>query len=89
MQAYEDKTGGKLLAIPHNGNVSGGMMWMSETMSGKPFDNTYAETRARREPVIEITQPKGTSEAHPRSHQATSLPISKFGTNPIWVATKR
>lgn len=79
MQAYEDKTGGRVLAIPHNGNVSGGMMWMTETMSGNPFDRAYAETRARREPIIEITQPKGTSETHP-----TLSPEDEFASFEIW-----
>lgn len=79
MQAYEDKTGGRLLAIPHNGDISGGMMWMSQTMAGKPFDRAYAETRARREPVIEITQPKGTSEAHP-----ALSPSDEFANFEIW-----
>ena len=79
MQSYEDKTGGRLLAIPHNGNVSGGMMWMAETMSGKPFDRAYAETRAKREPVVEVTQPKGTSETHP-----TLSPDDEFANFEIW-----
>jgi hypothetical protein len=79
MQSYEDKTGGRLLAIPHNGNVSGGMMWMTETMGKKPFDRAYAETRARREPVVEVTQPKGTSEAHP-----ALSPDDEFAGFEIW-----
>ncbi len=79
MQKYEEKTGGRLLAIPHNGNLSGGMMWMTQTMSGKPFDRKYAETRARREPVIEITQPKGTSEAHP-----ALSPSDEFAGFEVW-----
>ena len=79
MQTYEDKTGGRLLAIPHNGNLSGGMMWMSETMGKQPFDRAYAETRARREPVVEITQPKGTSEAHP-----ALSPDDEFASFEIW-----
>lgn len=79
MQSYEDKTGGRLLAIPHNGDISGGMMWMTETMSKKPFDRAYAETRQRREPVIEVTQPKGTSEAHP-----SLSPSDEFANFEIW-----
>ncbi len=65
MQAYEDRTGDFVLAIPHNGNLSNGMMFMPETISGKKFDRAYAETRARWEPVYEITQIKGDGEAHP------------------------
>jgi hypothetical protein len=65
MQSYEEKTGGQVLAIPHNGNLSNGMMFMLETLSGEPFDQEYAQTRAKFEPVVEVTQPKGTGEAHP------------------------
>jgi hypothetical protein len=65
MKAYEDKTGGRVLAIPHNGNLSNGMMFMLETFAGKAFDEGYARTRQRYEPVVEVTQPKGTGEAHP------------------------
>ena len=79
MQAYEDKTGGRLLAIPHNGNLSNGLMWMTETMSKKPFDRAYAETRARREPLVEVTQPKGTSETHP-----ALSPDDEFADFEIW-----
>ncbi len=79
MQSYEDKTGGRLLAIPHNGDISAGMMWMPQTFNKKPFDRAYAETRQRREPVIEITQPKGTSEAHP-----ALSPDDEFAGFEIW-----
>ncbi|HVM95233.1 MAG TPA: DUF3604 domain-containing protein, partial [Candidatus Acidoferrales bacterium] len=79
MQTYEEKTGGRLLAIPHNGNLSNGLMWMTETMSKKPFDRAYAETRAHREPIVEITQPKGTSETHP-----TLSPDDEFANFEIW-----
>ncbi|MGH9364223.1 MAG: DUF3604 domain-containing protein [Thermoanaerobaculia bacterium] len=79
MQVYEDKTGGRMLAIPHNGNLSNGMMWMTETMSKKPFDRVYAETRARREPLVEVTQPKGTSESHP-----ALSPDDEFANFEIW-----
>lgn len=65
MKEYEKNTGGKALAIPHNGNLSNGMMFMLETMDGKPFDKNYAQNRKRFEPVVEVTQPKGTGEAHP------------------------
>jgi hypothetical protein len=65
MVDYEDKTGGRVLAIPHNGNLSNGMMFMLQTFDGTPFDEAYARVRAKYEPVVEVTQPKGTSEAHP------------------------
>lgn len=79
MQSYEDKTGGRLLAIPHNGNVSNGMMFASTTMSGKPLDRSYAQTRARREPIYEVTQPKGTGEVHP-----ALSPNDEFANFEIW-----
>ncbi|MDW4551500.1 DUF3604 domain-containing protein [Defluviimonas sp. D31] len=65
MRAYEEETGGQVLAIPHNGNLSNGMMFMLETFAGEPFSEEYARTRAEFEPVVEVTQPKGTGEAHP------------------------
>jgi len=65
MQAYEDKTGGQVLAIPHNGNLSNGLMFDDGTFSGKELDRDYAERRMRWEPVYEVTQMKGDGEAHP------------------------
>ena len=65
MAAYEDKTGGRAFAIPHNGNLSNGVMFQLETLDGKAFDADYAKRRQLWEPVVEVTQPKGTSEAHP------------------------
>ena len=65
LASYEQKTGGKALAIPHNGNLSGGLMFDLETMSGDPLDREYAENRSRWEPLFEITQIKGASETHP------------------------
>jgi len=66
MQGYEDKTGGQVLAIAHNGNLSNGIMFPEiESFTGKKIDREYAETRARREPLYEATQIKGDGEAHP------------------------
>ena len=65
MQAYEEKTGGRLLAIPHNGNLSNGLMFDDVTFTGKKLDRDYAERRMRWEPVYEVTQMKGDGEAHP------------------------
>ncbi len=65
MDAYASKTGGQVLAIPHNGNLSNGMMYNAETFDGKPMDRAYAETRASHEPLLEATQIKGDSETHP------------------------
>jgi len=66
MAAYEAKTGGRLLAIPHNGNLSNGLMFADVTFTdGKPLDRDYAMRRRRWEPVYEVTQMKGDGEAHP------------------------
>ena len=65
LQAYESKTGGQVLAISHNGNLSGGMMFSLTTFAGKPLTKTWADERARWEPLYEITQIKGDSETHP------------------------
>jgi hypothetical protein len=65
LKGYEEQTDGRVLAIPHNGNLSNGMMFMLETFDGEPFDTDYSRTRARYEPLVEVTQPKGTGEAHP------------------------
>jgi hypothetical protein len=66
MAAYEDKTGGNVLAIAHNGNLSNGLMFpIIESFTGKPVDKTYAEQRAQWERLYEVTQTKGDGEAHP------------------------
>ncbi len=65
MAAYEQRTGGRMLAIPHNGNLSNGLMFDDVTMSDDPLDRAYAERRMRREPIYEVTQIKGDGEAHP------------------------
>jgi len=65
MQAYEEKTGGRALALAHNGNLSNGLMFDDRTLSGKRLDRDYAELRMRWEPLYEVTQIKGDSEAHP------------------------
>ena len=66
MVAYEKKTGGRVLAIPHNGNLSNGLMFDDVTLTGKKkVDRAYAEQRSRMEPLFEVTQMKGDMEAHP------------------------
>lgn len=62
---YEAVTGGEVLAIPHNGNLSNGMMFPDESVDGEPIDERYAALRARWEPIVEVTQVKGDGEAHP------------------------
>jgi Protein of unknown function (DUF3604) len=63
---YEKRTGGEVFAIPHNANMSNGLMFQTTDFSGKPIDRHYAETRIRWEPLVEVTQIKGDGEAHPR-----------------------
>ena len=65
MEAYERKTGGQALAIPHGGNLSQGLMFSIEKMSGKRIDKAYAQRRMRWEPIYEVTQIKGDGEVHP------------------------
>ena len=66
LQAYEDKTGGDVLAIAHNGNLSNGLMFpLINPVDGKPITREYVETRAKWEPLYEVTQIKGDGEAHP------------------------
>jgi Protein of unknown function (DUF3604) len=66
MTAYEEKTGGQVLAIAHNGNLSNGRMFpLIESFTGKPIDREYARTRAHRERLYEVTQIKGDGETHP------------------------
>jgi len=62
---YEASTGGKTLAIPHNANLSNGLMFpLSDRLRGGKVDEAYARQRARWEPVVEVTQIKGDGETH-------------------------
>ncbi len=65
MDAYEAETGGKVLAIPHNSNLSNGLMFELTQADGGPMTAEAARRRALREPVVEATQIKGDSESHP------------------------
>ena len=65
MEQYETRTGGRILAIPHNANLSNGRMFAVEDSSGKPIGQRYARRRARWEPLVEVTQIKGDGETHP------------------------
>ncbi|NQX88797.1 MAG: DUF3604 domain-containing protein [Halioglobus sp.] len=66
MAQYERKTGGDVLAIAHNGNLSNGLMFPMEVQSdGKQLDAHYVRERAKWEPLYEATQIKGDGETHP------------------------
>jgi len=62
---WEAKTAGKVLAIPHNGNLSNGQMFQETRFNGQPLTRQLLQERARWEPLVEVFQIKGTSEAHP------------------------
>ena len=79
MQEYEAKTGGAVLAIPHNGNLSNGLMFAPTTFKGEAPTKAWAETRAKYEPLYEITQIKGTSEQHP-----SLAPNDEFAAFELW-----
>jgi hypothetical protein len=67
MQNYEEMTGGDVLAIPHNGNLSNGMMFalQDDFADGAGYDRSYAEERQKWERLYEATQYKGDGETHP------------------------
>jgi hypothetical protein len=79
MDAYEKKTGGNVLAIAHNGNLSNGRMFPIVEAFGKKIDREYVETRARWERLYETTQTKGTGESHPYLS-----PNDEFADFEIW-----
>jgi hypothetical protein len=79
MDAYEKKTGGSVLAIAHNGNLSNGLMFPVVEAFGKRLDREYAEQRAKWERLYETTQTKGTGEAHP-----FLSPNDEFANFEIW-----
>ena len=65
MEGYEQRTGGQIMAIPHNANLSNGRMFEGKRFDGSPLTREYAERRSRWEPIHEIVQIKGASESHP------------------------
>ena len=65
MDRYEKNTGGRLLAIPHNANLSNGRMFELVDFAAKGLDADYATRRSRWEPLQEMMQTKGNSETHP------------------------
>ena len=68
MERYEEMTGGDVLAIPHNGNLSNGMMFalQDDFADGESYDRSYAEQRQMWDRLYEATQYKGDGEAHPQ-----------------------
>ena len=79
MDAYEKKTGGSVLAIAHNGNLSNGTMFPIVEAFGKAIDRAYAEQRMKWERLYEATQMKGDGEAHP-----FLSPNDEFANYELW-----
>jgi hypothetical protein len=76
---WEGKTGGQVLAIPHNANMSNGWMFREARYDGTPLTAEWAAARARWEPLVEVYQYKGLGEAHP-----ALSPTDEFLTDGIW-----
>jgi len=57
--------GSRVIAIPHNGNLSAGQMFALDDFHGQPLTTDYAQTRSYWEPIYEVTQIKGDGETHP------------------------
>ena len=65
LENYEEETGGRAFAVPHNANLSNGLMFSDRTFSGKRMTREYAERRIKWEPLHEMSQMKGDEETHP------------------------
>jgi len=80
MEQYENKSGGNVLAIAHNGNLSNGIMFpIVDSFTGRALDKTYADNRAKWEPLYEATQIKGDGETH-----AFLSPNDEFADYETW-----
>ena len=79
MAQFEAKTGDRLLAIPHNGNLSNGRMFELQQFNGKPMTPAYAAERQKWERLFEVTQIKGQSESHP-----SLSPNDEFSNWDMW-----
>ena len=80
---YESLTGGRAMAIPHNGNLSNGRMFSPTRNGGQAFDLRYAQQRRYWEPLYEMTQVKGDAETHPLLSPEDPLPTLKHGMTAI------
>jgi Protein of unknown function (DUF3604) len=73
------KQGLAVIAVPHNGNVSNGLMFATHDLSGKPLTKEYAELRMLNEPLAEIIQAKGQSDTSP-----SLSPSDEFADFEMW-----
>ncbi len=78
LERYQQLTGGRALAIAHNGNVSNGAMFSLTDFSGRPLSESYARSRQRWEPLYEVTQIKGDSETHQKLSPADEFSDFEF-----------
>ncbi|MDW4550549.1 DUF3604 domain-containing protein [Defluviimonas sp. D31] len=82
LENYEAKTGGRALAIAHNGNLSNGLMFPIEAQyTGAAVDENYVTLRNKWEPLYEVTQIKGDGETHP-----VLSPADEFADFETWDA---
>ena len=79
-------TGGTFLAIPHNSNISKGIMFDMTSLRGDEMDIRYAELRRYWEPIVEITQIKGDSETH--SALSPDDEFADFETYPFYIQSR-
>ena len=83
LEQTSQATGAAFVAMPHNSNISKGMMFSRTTLTGAAIDAAYAERRRYWEPVVEITQIKGDSETHPGL--SPDDPFADFETYPYYI----
>jgi hypothetical protein len=79
LEKTKQQTGTDFIAMPHNSNLSGGLMFDVVDSDGRPFSAEYARLRMRWEVDVEITQSKGTSEILPQL-----APTDEFANFEIW-----
>lgn len=64
-ECLDGNDGCDVIAIPHNSNVSNGLMWTTTRDDGGQITADDASRRARLEKLVEVTQHKGDSECRP------------------------